>query len=394
MSFSFDQLLQRRDTRSLKWDLAKKDELPMWVADMDFAVPPAVVERLRRRVDHPVYGYPLLDESFFTPFISWMSRRHGWQISRESLLYAPGVMPAVHRAIEIHTDPGDEVVIQSPVYFPFFYAIEAHDRVVSTAPLRETERGSRLYFEMNFDALEESFARGGRLFILCSPHNPVGRVWRKEELQKVADLADRYDVVVVSDEIHGDIIFPGHRFVPYLSLGEAVERRSWATLAPSKTFNIPGLLTAYAVVPHPIMHERVKDAFQRIGSHMPNLFSMEATIAAYEEGSEWLDELIPYLRENYEFVASYVEEKLPSLRAVEQEGTYITWLDFRTILSRSGLDPKRFATQMRKEGKVWLSPGHVFGTEGEGFMRMNIAAPRERLEEGLQRIERFTRQWR
>lgn len=394
MSFSFDELLQRRETRSLKWDLAREGELPMWVADMDFPVPPAVHERLKKRLDHPVYGYPLLDEGFFSPFISWIFRRHGWEVDRESVLYAPGVMPAVHRAIEIHTDPGDEVVIQSPVYFPFFHAIETHDRVVSTAPLKEVRREERLRFEMDFEALEGAFARGASLFILCSPHNPVGRVWRREELQGVAELAERYDVVVLSDEIHADIIFPGNRFVPYLSLGEEVERRSWATLAPSKTFNIPGLLTAYAVVPHAILRERVKDAFERIGSHMPNLFSMEATIAAYEEGEGWLDELIPYLKGNYDFLASYVEEKLPTVRVVDQEGTYITWLDFRTILSRSGLDPKRFAAKMRKEGRVWLSPGHVFGKEGEGFMRMNIAAPRKRLEEGLDRIERFTREWR
>jgi cystathionine beta-lyase len=394
MSFSFDELHERRDTRSLKWDLAQSDELPLWVADMDFPVAQGVQRRLARRVEHPIYGYPLLNRSFFDPFISWMSRRHGWDIDREELLYAPGVMPAVHRAIEIHTDPGDEVVIQSPVYFPFFKAIQTHDRVVSTAPLREVERGNKLYFEMDFDALEDAFARGTSLFILCSPHNPVGRVWRREELEDVARLAERYDVVVLSDEIHGDIIFPGHRFVPYLSLGATVERRAWATLAPSKTFNIPGLLTAYAVVPHQILRERVQDAFERIGAHMPNLFSMEATIAAYEEGEPWLDELIPYLRDNYEFLCTYLDEKLETVRAVEQEGTYITWLDFRTVLSRSGLGPKQFATAMRKEGKVWLSPGHVFGEEGNGFMRINIATPRKRLEEGLDRIEQFTRRWR
>ncbi|MFW6250318.1 MAG: MalY/PatB family protein [Alkalispirochaetaceae bacterium] len=394
MSFSFDDLHERRESRSLKWDLAHRDELPLWVADMDFAVAPAIQRRLAERVEHPIYGYPLLDDSFFDPFISWFSRRHRWEIEREELLYVPGVMPAVHRAIEIHTDPGDEVVIQSPVYFPFFKAIQTHDRVVATAPLREVERGNKLYFEMDFGALEDVFARGASLFVLCSPHNPVGRVWRREELEEVARLAERYDVVVLSDEIHADIIFPGYRFVPYMSLGESVSRRSWATLAPSKTFNIPGLLTAYAVVPHKIVRERVRDAFERIGAHMPNLFSMEATIAAYEEGEQWLDELIPYLRENYELLCSYLEEKLETVRAVEQEGTYITWLDFRTILSRSGLGPKQFAAAMRKEGRVWLSPGHVFGGEGNGFMRINIATPRKRLEEGLDRIERFTRRWR
>lgn len=393
MSYTFDELLRRRGSRSLKWDLAKSDELPLWVADMDFAVPPAVQQRLRARFEHPVLGYPLLDDSYFSPFIDWMKDRHGWELSRESLLYAPGVMPMVHRGIELFTNPGDPVVIQSPVYFPFFKSIELHERVVATAPLKEVDRGDRLYFEMDFSALEEAFASGGKLFILCSPHNPVGRVWREDELRRVAELAEAFDVVVLSDEIHGDIIFPGNRFVPFLSLGEEVQRRSLATNAPSKTFNIPGLHTAYAIVPHYALRERVRTSLEKIGATMPNLFSIEGSIAAYEEGGPWLDRLIPYLRENYDRVAAFVDERLPTVRVVEQEGTYITWLDFREVVSRSGLDPKRFAAAMRSEGKVWLSPGHVFGTEGNGFMRINIAAPRERLIDGLERIERFVRKW-
>lgn len=393
MSYSFDDLLQRRGTRSLKWDLAESDELPLWVADMDFAVPPAVVDRLRGRLDHPVLGYPLLNDDYFDPFISWMRERHGWELERESVLYSPGVMPTVHRAIELFTEPGDPVVIQSPVYFPFFKSIELHERVVATAPLREVNHGDRLYFEMDFGALEEAFAVGGKLFILCSPHNPVGRVWTAEELRRVAELAEAFDVVVLADEIHGDIIFPGHRFVPFLSLGDGVQRRAWATTAPSKTFNIPGLHTAYAVVPHFALRERIKSSFEKIGATMPNLLSVEGAIAAYSEGGPWLDELIPYLKGNYDYVASYIEERLPTVRAVDQEGTYITWLDFREILSRAEMGPKQFAGAMRSEGKVWLSPGHVFGKEGEGFMRINIAAPRERLRDGLERIEKFVRRW-
>lgn len=285
------------------------------------------------------------------------------------------------------------MVIQSPVYFPFFKSIELHERVVATAPLREVNHGDRLYFEMDFGALEEAFAAGGKLFILCSPHNPVGRVWTAEELRRVAELAEAFDVVVLADEIHGDIIFPGHRFVPFLSLGDGVQRRAWATTAPSKTFNIPGLHTAYAVVPHFALRERIKSSFEKIGATMPNLLSVEGAIAAYSEGGPWLDELIPYLKGNYDYVASYIEERLPTVRAVDQEGTYITWLDFREILSRAEMGPKQFAGAMRSEGKVWLSPGHVFGKEGEGFMRINIAAPRERIRDGLERIEKFVRRW-
>lgn len=394
MSNAFDELLERRGTRSLKWDLAGEDELPLWVADMDFASPAPVIDSLKRRLEHPVIGYPHVDEAYVDSFVGWMQRRHGWELSSESVLYAPGVMPAVHRGIDLFSKPGDSVVIQSPVYFPFFKAIESHSRVVATAPLREVERGNRLYYEMNFDALEEAFGQGGKLFLLCSPHNPVGRVWKREELERVAELAAAFDVVVLSDEIHGDVIFEGSTFIPYLSLGDMVGRRAWATTAPSKTFNIPGLQTAFAVVPHFALRQRIKSSFERIGATMPNALSLEASIAAYSQGEAWLDELLPYLEGNYRAVCDYVDENLEGLRVVEQEGTYITWLDFRDILSRSGLEPKRFAAAMREEGKLFLSPGHIFGSEGEGFMRINIACPRSRLTEALERIDSFTRRWR
>ncbi|MFP4331182.1 MAG: MalY/PatB family protein [Alkalispirochaetaceae bacterium] len=394
MSNSFDELLERRGTGSLKWDTARDDELPLWVADMDFAVPRPVIERVLKRLEHPIIGYPDGVDSYVDSFVRWMSNRHGWEPARESVMYAPGVMPAVHRAIDMFSRAGEPVVVQSPVYFPFFHAIESHGRVVATAPLREVDRGRRLYYEMDFDALEEAFGRGAKLFLLCSPHNPVGRVWTQEELTKVAQLAEGFDAVVLADEIHCDVIFPGHRFVPFLSLGEKVGRRAWAVTAPSKTFNIPGLQTGFAIVPHFAGRERVKHSFEKIGATMPNVLSMEATIAAYEEGSPWLDELLVYLKENYDTLCSFVDEKLAPLRVVEQEGTYITWLDFRQIMSRSGLDPKRFAAAMRRDGAVWLSPGHIFGPGGEGFMRINIATPRSRLVEALERIETFTREWR
>jgi cystathionine beta-lyase len=383
MSEEFDRVVDRRGTASLKWDFSKRFTgrdglLPLWVADMDFPAPPEVIEALRRRVEHGVFGYTLEPESYFQAAMDWMQRRHGWKLEREWLLPAPGVVPAINLAILAFSEPGDEVVIQPPVYYPFAEGIQRNGRVVAENPLALEKRRYR----MDFAQLERRIGPRTRLAILCSPHNPVGRVWDRDELTALGDLCRRRRVILLSDEIHGDLVLPGFRHLPSASLSTELAGITVAFLSATKSFNLAGLGGSLMVIPDPDLRKRFKKMKESLWTGLANAFSVAASEAAWRHGEPWLDRLLAYIQANYEFLVRFLAGRLPAARVMPMEGTYLAWIDCRGL----GLSDEQLKERILERAGVWLDDGPMFGTGGQGFQRLNLACPRDTLREALERI--------
>ena len=381
----FDTPIARDGTDSVKHDgradyFGTPDVLPLWVADMDFAAPAEITQALLARAAHPVYGYSRYPDAMFTALIDWMRVRHGWSVERDWIMPAPGVVPSLHAAVLAFAEAGQGVIVQPPVYFPFFSAVSATERRLIENPLR-LQNGR---YEMDFAHLEQC-ARDARLLLLCSPHNPVGRVWTREELARVLDIAERHDLVVLSDEIHHDLIYPGQRHPVLATLTDNASRVVTAA-APSKTFNIPGLGLSVLISPDPARRAALARAFDLLHAGNYNPFSSAAFAAGYQHGAAWLDALMAYLAQTRDYAFRFAREHLPGIRVIEPEGTYLLWLDCRELCAARGWDDlalKRFCVEQAKLG---MNPGPVFGTGGSGFMRMNIGAPRTVIETALQRL--------
>lgn len=383
MATDFDRIIERRGTDSSKWDRCEKDVgvpdiLPMWVADMDFASPPRVVEALRERADHGIFGYTERSDSYYESVVSWMKRRFDWDIQDKKIVYTPGVVVALNLIIQAYTRPGDKVIIQQPVYHPFSHAILNNKRQLVSNRLRIHKRR----YVMDFDHLQKSIDKQTRLLILCSPHNPVGRVWKKEELERLAEICLENKIILVSDEIHADLVFPGHVHIPTASLSEKIAESVVTCTAPSKTFNIAGLGVANTIISNRTLYEQLCSTVNNAGLEMTNIFAKVATEAAYNGGEEWLEQLLEYIQGNYEFLVSFLRDHIPQITAFPLEGTYLVWLDFR----RLGLSDRTLKDFLLKKAKVWLDEGTKFGKGGDGFQRMNIGCPRKLLEQGLSRI--------
>ncbi|MCX7110729.1 MAG: PatB family C-S lyase [Proteobacteria bacterium] len=382
MSFDFETVVRREGTASVKWDGRKgyfnsEDLLPMWVADMDFAVPEAVSRAVKKRAGHPVFGYTLATDSVYESLISWMRKRHGYEVQRDWVILSPGVVPSLHAAAIAFARPGEGVIVQPPVYFPFFSAVTETDRRLILNPLR-LEDGR---YRIDFDHLEGCAGQGARLLILCTPHNPVGRVWSEDELRQVLDIARRHDLVILSDEIHHDLIFPGSSHIPlHLLAGE--EANIVTAVAPSKTFNIPGLGLSALIVPNPRHRVALRKAFELLHLGASNPFSLVAFEAAYREGEEWLEALLIYLTETRDFVSQYLAEHIPKIKVIQPEGTYLLWLDCREL----GMNDSELKQFFIHKAKVGMNPGTVFGEGGSGFMRMNIGTSKLIVAEALERI--------
>ena len=383
MSFDFDRPIDRTGTASVKWDGRKAvfgaehaDVLPLWVADMDFAAPEAVTRALSARAAHPIYGYTLFPDSLFTALAGWMQRRHGWSIEREEVIWSPGVVPSLHAAVLGLTRPGESVIVQSPVYPPFFSAVHATGRQLIENPLQLEGDG----YAMDLEHLEHC-AKAARLLILCSPHNPVGRVWKPDELQAVLAVARRHGLAVLSDEIHHDLVYPGetHTVLDRLA-GE--DGRVVTAVAPSKTFNIPGLGLSALVCPDPEDRAALVRAFDLLHVSASNPFGTAAFEAAYREGATWLDALLAYLAGTRAFALGFIARECPGIRAIPPQGTYLLWLDCRAL----GLDDQALKAFFLEKARLGLNPGISFGTPGSGFMRLNLGAPRSVIEEALQRL--------
>jgi cystathionine beta-lyase len=347
---------------------------------MDFPASPPVVAALTTRAAHPAYGYPIVPESFWTSIINWLKARHGWKVNREWLTRGPGVVPSLNFCVRALTQPGDGVVVQTPVYYPFFSAVEKNGRRLVRNSLRY-ESGR---WTMDFDDLARRLDDGARLLSLCSPHNPVGRVWTRGELTEVGRLCRERDVLVVSDEIHADIVFRPHAHVPFATLSPDQAERTVTCWAPSKAFNIPGLNTSFVVAANRKLLDLYRLESQRAGSELGNIFGLTALEAAYSRGAEWLDEALVYIEANVDFTAEFVRTKIPALDFVRPEGTFLALLDCR----RLGLDEKALEEFFVRRARVYFSNGSMFGQEATGFVRINVACPRAVLSKALERIER------
>jgi len=392
VKYDFDRVIDRRNTNCVKWDTIEStfgsgDVLPMSIADMDFSVAEPITEALRKRTEHEIYGYTRPSPSLTEVVINRMQDRYDWKVEPEWIVFTPGIIPAFHAAVRAFTRPGDEIILQEPAYYPFWSAIR-NNGCQAVSNMLELING---HYEVNFEDFEQKFGpRTGtvpsasrvKMMILCSPHNPVGRVWTREELTRMGEIAIRSDAIVVSDEIHCELLFKRSKHVPFASISEEFEQHSVICMAASKTFNIAGVAASTIIIPN----AGLRDAFNTARAGIlprPNVFALEVLETAYRYGDEWLGQLLDYLQGNLEFLIEYFETRIPEIKVIKPEGTYLVWLDCREL----GMDPMSLRSFMREEAKVGLNDGYLFGSSGVGFQRMNIACPRVTLEEALQRIE-------
>jgi cystathionine beta-lyase len=384
---SHDTTPDRRGSGSIKWDLKPHpeapDQIPLWVADMDFPAPRAVIDAIHRRADHGVFGYTMATDSYYRALDGWFTRRFGLSIPKEVVTITHGIVPAVHTAVRALTAPGDGVIIQNPVYYPFASAVTANGRELLVNDLNE----SGGHYSMNFPQLEE-LAQQAKMIILCSPHNPVGRIWRREELEQLADIALRHGLVVVSDEIHCDLVMPDSPVphIPFPLISSEAAALSLLCTAPSKTFNIPGLATSNIIIGDSDLRRAFQEEVQRSCGDHPNVFGAVACEAAYDEGEAWLSETLDYIRGNLETLSHFLAERIPEVTISPLEATYLPWLDFRPILSRLGTGSAALERLLADKAGVWIEAGSLFGPSGEGFMRINIACARPLLLEALEKI--------
>jgi cystathionine beta-lyase len=382
MKYNFDERTERRGTSCVKWDESPSaDVIPMWVADMDFAVAPAIQEAIRKRAEHGIFGYTYVQEDYYAAIISWFLRRHGWRIKREDILYTTGVIPAMSCAIKALTMPGEKVLILSPDYNCFFSSIRNNGCEVSETIL--VKNGAS--FVVDWEDFEQRCAdEKTTVFLLCNPHNPTGRVWSKEELERMNTICLKYGVKVISDEIHGELIMPGYLFQPFATVNDACRQNSVILNSPSKSFNIAGLQTANIICSQPEWRRRIDRAINIHEVCDLNPFGPVALKAAYNESEEWIDELNQYLWDNYQALCQFFEKELPLCKVTQLEGTYLVWLD----VTRYSNDVEKLCDDLLTRGKVWVNPGTMYGAEsGKGYIRINIACPRSRMMEGLERIK-------
>lgn len=380
MKYDFDKITPRRGTNSYKWDSADNgDVLPMWVADMDFQTAPCIKEALKKRVEHGIFGYTKVPEEYYDSVISWFKRKHQWEIKREWFVYTSGVVPAISAVIKALAKEGDKIITLTPVYNCFFSSIRNNGcRLDSCALIYENNS-----FRIDFDDLERRASDPeATVMLLCNPHNPSGRVWTKEELQRIGNICMRNNVTVVSDEIHCEFVHPGFRYTPFASVSDEFQKKCVTCVSPSKAFNIAGLQIANIIVEDEDMRQRIDKAININEVCDVNPFGVIATMEAYNNGEEWLTQLLAYIHKNYLFFKEYCEKNLPQFPVAPLEGTYLAWMDCRCL----GMASERLEEDLLAKARLWLNAGSMYGKEGEGFMRWNLACPQLLVEEGLRRF--------
>lgn len=382
--YDFDRVIDRHNTNSIKWDFADsifyvEDILPMWVADMDFRSPAPVIEAMKKAADHGIFGYSSFMRSYYEALKCWMKKRHNWDIEDDWVVFSPGVVPALHMLVKAFVRPGEQVIVQTPSYHPFFKAIEGNGCEILDNPLlMDGEQ-----YVMDLDDLKKKLSPSTRMILFCNPHNPVSRVWREDEMRELGELCLKHEIIIVSDEIHQDIVYKGFRHVPFTSVSREFADRTIVCTGASKTFNLPGLQMSNIVISNPELRDRFCAELKSCGIGLPNIFGIVATEAAYRHGEAWLEEVLEYLQGNIRFLTDYIAERIPRLKVTQPQGTYLLWLDFKGL----GISHDRLMDFVRKEAKVGLESGRTFRSKDDGFERMNIACSRSVLEEGLYRIE-------
>ncbi|MCB2299044.1 MalY/PatB family protein [Clostridium tagluense] len=385
MKYDFEKVIDRRNTESVKWDKLEeifedKDVIPMWVADMDFEVAKPISDAIKKRVEHSIYGYSTKGSGYYDAVINWMKKRHNWDIKKEWISYTPGIVPALSHIVRTFAQPGDEIIIQTPVYHPFYSTIKNNGCTIVKNPL-QYENGS---YKMDLDDLKKKITPRTRMLILCNPHNPVGRVWYKEELIELGQICIKNNILIVSDEIHFDLIYKGNSHTVFASISEEFSQNSIICTAPSKTFNLAGLQVSNVIIPNDRLRSLFKITLENNAVSEVNTFASTALVAAYNEGEEWLTQLVEYLEGNLNFLINFFEEHIPKIKVVKPQGTYLVWLDCSALnMTSQGL--KEFFV---KKAKVGFNDGIMFGEEGEQFQRVNIACQRSILKEALERIAR------
>lgn len=383
MTYNFDEVLSRKGTQCIKYDaaaafLGSDDLIPMWVADMDFRTPDFVIARLRERLHHEVLGYPFRQDGFANSIMNWESAHHGWEVKKEWINFCPGVVPAVNLAVLALTEPGDSVIVHSPVYFPFFSAVKDHGRNLVINPL--VLKDGRLC--MDFDDLEKK-AKGARMIILSSPHNPGGSVWTKDELTRLGEICLKNKVFMVSDEIHCDLVYDPFKHIPLASLSEEISNMTLTAIAPSKTFNLSGLSTAATIIADETIRKKFNEKLEHLHIGLGNLFGNIALEEAYTHGYDWSRQLMDYLSKNLDFLEEYISSHLPEIKMIRPEATFLVWLDCRDM----GMGDKELNEFFMQKAKLGLNPGIMFGQGGEGFMRLNIACPLSVLKQAMQQLD-------
>lgn len=385
--YNFDEIIDRRETDSIKWskrhlkeNFGEEESIPMWIADMDFKVAQPIIDAIMKRAEHGVFGYGHKSDEFLEAVVNWQKKRNGWNIEKEWILFTPGIIPALNFIVETFCNPGDKVILQSPVYYPFANIIKNNGCQIANSSLVLNDGK----YEMNFTELEE-LAQDSRtkLMFLCSPHNPVGRVWTTEELQKLGEICLRNNVLVVSDEIHSDLIYKPNCHIPFGKISEEFKMNSIVCTSPSKTFNLAGLQVSNIIVPNEKLRKELNHKLLAIDIDTGS-FASVAQIAAYNKGEEWLEQLIIYLQDSLEFIDKFLKERIPRVKLIRPEGTYLAWLDF----SDFDFTDTELQQLMQKKAKIALDDGYIFGAGGEQFQRINFACPRTILQKALESIEK------
>lgn len=385
MAYDFDKIINRRGTDSKKWNNLKEeygseDLLPMWVADMDFKSPKEVIDAFKERVDHGVFGYPDIGDDVYEIIIKWAKERYNWDIKKEWILFTPGVVAGLNIGIKEIGRKGDNVIVQSPVYPPFYRVVENNERELKINPLKFDGEE----FMMDFDDLEEKIDEKTKLMVLCNPHNPVGRAWTKDELTRLGDIAIKNDLPIISDDIHCDLTLEGVKHVPIASISKELEDRTITLMSPSKSFNIAGLFTSIAIIPNKTFRETYEKVIEKMEIGSVSIFGALGVKTAYSEGGKWLDEVLKYVEGNIDYAIDYIGREIPEVKVVKPDATYLLWLDFRGL--------NRTADEVRdallEVGKIVLNDGRPYGKGGEGYFRLNVGCPRSIVEEGLERIKK------
>lgn len=383
-TYNFDEIIDRKHSNCVKYDgyqdiYGTDGLIPLWVADMDFKTPDFVFDAIRGRLNHPVLGYFVHSDGFYRSIIQWMERRHQWKIEKDWIYFAPGIVPGLAFLVQAFTAPGDKVLLQTPVYHPFYYVVQNQSREIVRNPLRLVDN----HFEMDYEDLEDKLKKGVKMMILCNPHNPLGRCWTKAELQKVGELCLQYHCLLVSDEIHSDLMMPGYKHTPMANISNAIAQNTITCMAPSKTFNIAGLATSEIIIPN----ENLRRQFEKVmydGVHLfvGNIFGELALEACYTYGEEWLEQLLVYLKKNVDFVQQYIKENLPEIKTFRHEATYLPWLDF----SGFQMSHEELFRKLANQARVALNDGQIFGKEGQCCFRINVACPTSILEQAMEQI--------
>lgn len=384
MKFNFDKIIDRTNNFSAKWSEMNKNFgtnnlLPMWVADMDFLTAPCVMEALKDRLEQGIFGYTTRPSSYNESIVNWLDNRFSWKINQEWLMFSPAVITSISLLIQNLTQKNDKIMIQEPVYSPFHSIVESNERSLVISPLVKLDDGS---YVMDYEDIEAKI-KDVKIFILCNPHNPVGRVWTREELTRLGEICLKHNVLVISDEIHSDIILKNHKHTPFASISKEFSENTITCMAPTKTFNLAGLQSSFLVISNPYYYEVMDKAFSRLDIKRNNAFSLVATEAAYNYGEDWLYELIKYIEDNVDFAIDYIKNHMPQLKVKKPEGTYLLWVDFSNL----NVDKKDLKNALINKGRIALSDGSSFGIGGDGYYRINLACPRSMVLEGLKRIE-------